>query len=111
MKRPVYNRPEGIKILTYVDEFSKELIEYVNYLEAKNSELLEALKVAEKQKLLGYALQQLIGWHEGATVGNITSLIDSMGLTSKEWGKLKHTENLTFLLESNIDLIDGFFKK
>ena len=60
---------------------------------------------------LDLADAQFIGFNHGQHGFGIISLIQSMGLTKREWLKIQSDYNCSYLSESDVNEIDEHFKK
>jgi len=57
------------------------------------------------------AEQQLTGFIHAKRGYNLTTLVDSMGLTEKEWNNIKFNASILGLNENEVSEIDEYFKK
>ena len=88
----------------------KEILSFED-LGEKIKEVLDSVSELD-DSLLDFASQQIIGFKHGKwNRDNIIGLIDSMGLTGKEWNELKENYPIdSDLEESEIQEIDDYFK-
>lgn len=55
--------------------------------------------------------QQLTGFFHAKRGFNLTSLIESMGMTEKEWKQIRFDASILGLNESEVSEIDEYFEK
>jgi len=60
---------------------------------------------------LDLADAQFIGWAHGKREPAITGMVQSMGLTRKEWEKWKKNYTNSYLTKLEIEEIDDYFNK
>lgn len=58
---------------------------------------------------LDMAEQQLYGWHAAEHGERLVSLVKAMGLSAKEWEKLKDSGTVEYLTDGERKEIDGIF--
>lgn len=64
--------------------------------------------MSELTEIENYAIQQFIGYHEAQQGSTVIDLIESQGLSNKEWGNIKEDVQ-TFLSEFEINEIEEYF--